>query len=133
MFFLIGFLLIMAGVALVLLAQFPLPGGRKITGRPARVVGIICLSFFPADIIIRYLLYLFNIEDATALLIVDSTVTMMCIVGALAVLRRAWVGSRPTAHKQSATFAGTRRTANAEMPFTFDVEEAHREVQRSSR
>jgi hypothetical protein len=61
--FLLGFLMAMAGFALLVLDPVPLPKGRSLPKRPARIAGIIWLCFFPAAFAARWVLAHFEWEE----------------------------------------------------------------------
>lgn len=62
MLFVLGFGLVMLGVTLLVLGEVKLPGGRVLRRRPARVAGVVLLSFVPLVIGARVFLHYYDRE-----------------------------------------------------------------------
>ena len=58
--FLVGFLIATLGVALLVLGETPLLGGRVIAARRARWIGGLLVAFFPCLFLVRWIVGLFD-------------------------------------------------------------------------
>jgi len=88
MFFFIGFLLLLAGLALLVNGAFTLPNGMIVAARPARQLGGFLVSYLPVLIVIRLLVRSFDAGDAFKADWIFAILTLLFLVVAIVLFVR---------------------------------------------
>lgn len=100
MFFLLGFLMGMAGLAMLVQGACTLPGRRRVTSRAARIAGGIWLTFFPIVLIGRLLMDRLQLVEQIEPWMLHAAVAVLCLLPGIVVLLRGSVkqGISKTGH-----------------------------------
>lgn len=117
MFFLIGFILGMAGLGLMVAGAVPWTGGRKLPARTARQVGGVLISSFPLMLVVRLMVSGYEADYDIDVNAFYGTVAALCLIAAGIVLFR---GAPTTGRKAAARPAAMPTFDATETPF--DVE-----------
>lgn len=88
MFFFIGFLLLFAGLALLVNGAFTLPNGMTVAARPARQLGGYLVSYLPILIVIRMLVRALDTDGVVHADLIFAIMTLLFLVGAIVLFVR---------------------------------------------
>src|SRR5438105_13530542 len=98
--FVIGVLMGVAGLALIVLGEVKLPGGRLSKSQPARSAGLVWLSFLPLVFLISAVLRLLDLDSIIDPRLVFWLFSTLCLCIGLGFVLPAWSAARTRQRRQ---------------------------------